>query len=413
MPGDGKGPTEVEVSMAGDPGDHDRFLRSGDESGTAPEDRGFRPDIEGLRAVAVLLVVFFHVGFSALRGGFVGVDVFFVISGFVITGLLLRERNATDRTQLLAFYGRRARRILPAALLVIAVSLVATDLLVGGNSTVLAASDSRWTALFVGNFHFSHVIPNVLVSRPAPLLQFWSLAVEEQFYLVYPAFFAVLAACSRRRSLRQTLALGLTGVVVISFIASVVDTKPVQLASYYSPFTRAWELALGGLVAVSATQLEKIPSVIAAVLTWAGIVGIAVSAISFTVLTTYPGYAAALPVMSTVLVIAGGTAVPRWGAELMLRLLPLRWVGRWSYSWYLWHWPILVIAAERAHTTVLGSSVAKNSALVAFALLVAAVSYSLIENPIRHSLLLARSPGISILGGGVLVVACVALTFAF
>ena len=132
--------------------------------------------------MAILLVVLFHVGIPQMSGGYVGVDVFFVISGFVITGLLLREQRTTSSTCLLSFYARRARRILPAALLVIVVSLVASTVLVSADYATLVASDARWTAVFLGNFHFAQVYPNYLVNRPqSPLQQYWSLAVEEQF----------------------------------------------------------------------------------------------------------------------------------------------------------------------------------------------------------------------------------------
>jgi peptidoglycan/LPS O-acetylase OafA/YrhL len=183
---------------------------STDESGTAPGDRRFRPDIEGLRAVAVLLVVFYHAGFNGLRGGYVGVDVFFVISGFVITGVLLRERQTSSRTSLLHFYGRRARRIIPAATVVIVVTVIATYAALGvvfGNQT---AVDARWTAVFLANFHFASEGTNYLTAQlpPSPLLNFWSLAVEEQFYLFYPAFFLVIAGLRTRWSLQVRLAVG-------------------------------------------------------------------------------------------------------------------------------------------------------------------------------------------------------------
>src|SRR3974390_1548039 len=154
----------------------ERFLATGDESGTAPSDRRFRPDVEGLRAVAVLLVVFYHAGLSWLSGGFVGVDVFFFISGFVITGVLLRERVSTGRISILGFYGRRARRIIPAAtLVIIAASVLAYAVLgvVYGDQT---ATDARWASIFLANFHFSTIGTNYLTASqpPSPLQNFWS-----------------------------------------------------------------------------------------------------------------------------------------------------------------------------------------------------------------------------------------------
>ena len=190
----------------------DHLLDARDEPGTAPGDRRFRPDVEGLRAVAIVLVVLYHASLNALSGGYVGVDVFFVISGFVITGVLLRERSSSNRTSFLSFYGRRSRRIIPAATLVIVVTVIATYGVLGalyGNPTAI---DARWTAVFLANFHFTATGTNYLTAQepPSPLLNFWSLAVEEQFYLVYPAFFAVLALLRTRMSLRVKLAVGLT-----------------------------------------------------------------------------------------------------------------------------------------------------------------------------------------------------------
>ena len=173
----------------------DRFLRSGDESGTAPGDRRFRPDVEGLRAVAVLLVVLYHADVPGISGGFVGVDVFFVISGFVITGLLLRERQSTDRTSILHFYARRCRRILPAATLVILAAVALSYLVLGVVTGANTAGDGRWAAIFLANFHFESIGTNYLLALrpPSPLQNFWSLSVEEQFYIVYPTAFLLVA----------------------------------------------------------------------------------------------------------------------------------------------------------------------------------------------------------------------------
>ena len=174
----------------------ERFLPSGDEAGTAPGDRPFRPDVEGLRAVAVLLVVLYHSGISFLGGGFIGVDVFFVISGFVITGVLLRERETSGRNALLAFYGRRCRRIIPAASLVIVATVALTYGLVGSSSGGRVAGDGRWASVFLANFHFAAAGTDYLVAHlpPSPLQNFWSLGVEEQFYVVFPTLFLVLAS---------------------------------------------------------------------------------------------------------------------------------------------------------------------------------------------------------------------------
>lgn len=200
-----------------------------------------------MRGIAVLLVVLFHIGIPVFLGGFVGVDVFFVISGFVITGLLLREREVEGHVTFAHFYARRVRRLLPAAVLVIVASLAATRFLVGRHAAILDASDSRWSVAFLANFHFARVTPNILVNRPSPIGQYWSLAVEEQFYLLYPAFFALLLWLGTRSVPRLRLAIGLTLVFLGSLCYSIVVSAPGLTAPYVSLGARAWQLALASI----------------------------------------------------------------------------------------------------------------------------------------------------------------------
>jgi peptidoglycan/LPS O-acetylase OafA/YrhL len=362
----------------------ERFLTSGDEAGTAPGDRRFRPDVEGLRAVAVLLVVLFHAGIPGLNGGFVGVDVFFVISGFVITGVLLRERASDHRTSILGFYGRRCRRIIPAATLVIVVTVVAGYAVLGVLAGDRTAVDGKWAAVFLANFHFASIGTNYLTATqpPSPLQNFWSLAVEEQFYLVYPTLFLLAAWVPVRLAFRSRLVIGLTVVIGASFTLSVIQTSTNATVAYFSPFTRAWELALGALVAVATPRLVRLSHRSAAPLTWIGLGCVVVAAATFNVGTPYPGWYVALPVIGTALVIAGGTAAPLGGAEALLRTAPFRQIGRLSYSLYLWHWPILILAAEAAGKSTLPLPQAMGWLVVA--LLAAVVTYHFVENPIRH-----------------------------
>jgi peptidoglycan/LPS O-acetylase OafA/YrhL len=385
-----------------------RFLDSGDEAGTAPGDRKFRPDVEGLRAVAVLLVVLYHADIPWLTGGFVGVDVFFVLSGFVITGLLLRERATSGTTKLLNFYGRRSRRILPAATLVIMLTVLAAYHWLGfltGDDTVVVG---RTASLFYANFHFISTGTNYLGSQapPSALQNFWSLSVEEQFYVLYPTLFIVTALAWSRVNLRLKLTIVLTVSIVASFIWSIVQTSSNGTAAYFSPFTRAWELALGGLVAVASLQLAKLPRSVALAMTWIGLGGILLAGFAYSATTTYPGSAVALPVISTALVVAGGTAAPRLGAEWILRLPPFRWLGKLSYSLYLWHWPILIIAAQYAGHPL---SVKDNLGWVLLALAFSIVSYFVVENPLRHWKYLSRSGIRSLCLGALLIGASLGL----
>jgi peptidoglycan/LPS O-acetylase OafA/YrhL len=360
------------------------LLDSGEEAGTAPSDRRFRPDVEGLRAVAILLVVLYHAGVPRLTGGYVGVDVFFVISGFVITGLLLRERKGTGGTSILDFYARRCRRILPAATLVILITVLFAYVVLGVVSGNSAADDGRWAAAFLSNFHFEAMGTNYFSASlpPSPLQNYWSLSVEEQFYVVYPTLFLVVAGVRGRLSLRARLCIVLGIVIAASYWLSIAQTASNPAAAYFSPFARAWELALGALVAVGTTWLKQVPRQVAAFLSWAGLAAIVVAAFAFNAQTAYPGSLVAIPVVGAALIIAGGAATPRSGAESLLGLHPFQWMGRRSYSLYLWHWPILIIAAERVDKSSL--PLGQNLLLVLLALALSVVSYAIVENPIRH-----------------------------
>jgi peptidoglycan/LPS O-acetylase OafA/YrhL len=361
-----------------------RYLSSGREAGTAPGDRRFRPDVQGLRAVAVVLVVLFHAGLGGIGGGYVGVDVFFVISGFVITGVLLRERASSGGTSILAFYGRRCRRIIPAATLVILVTVALAYAVLGVVSGDQTAVDGRWAAVFLANFHFASEGTNYLsAQQPPSLLQnFWSLAVEEQFYLVYPTVFLLLAAVRSRISLHARLAIGLMVVIVVSFTWSVIQTASDPTVAFFSPATRAWELALGALVAVGTRWLLRVPPVLASAMTWVGLAAIGVAAATYTANTPYPGWLVAVPVVGTALVIAGGLTTPRWAAESLLGLPPFQWLGTVSYSLYLWHWPILILAADAAGKMSLPFH--QNVVWLVVALAASVATYLLIENPFRR-----------------------------
>ena len=363
----------------------ERFQASGDEAGTAPEDRRFRPDVQGLRAVAVTLVLLFHAHVPGLGGGYVGVDVFFVISGFVITGVLLRERAATGATSIRGFYARRVRRIIPAATLVIIVAVVASYVVLGPVAGSQSAGDARWASFFLINVHFASTGTNYLASQvpPSVLQNYWSLAVEEQFYLVYPALFLAVAALSLRASLRRRLAVVLTALGALSLAVSVLQTASNPTAAYFSPLTRAWELALGCLVAIATTSLRRLPAAMAATLSWLGLGLIVVAAVFYSSSTPYPGFAAVLPAGGAALVIAGGVVSTSTGAERFLGLRLCQGVGLISYSLYLWHWPILTIAAEHSTNGTLSVWRALGWELVS--VLLALATYKWLENPIRHS----------------------------
>jgi peptidoglycan/LPS O-acetylase OafA/YrhL len=372
------------MTASGPPLTDERFLVSGDEAGTAPIDRRFRPDVEGLRAVAVLLVVFYHANVPRLTGGYVGVDVFFVISGFVITGVLLRERSSTGGNSMLGFYARRVRRIFPAATAVILTTVFCCYVLLGFVSGNNVADDGRWAAVFLSNFHFAAIGTNYLSAArpPSPLQNYWTLSVEEQFYVVFPTIFLLVAGIRSRGSLRVRMSVVLGIIIVGSYSLSIVQTASNPTAAYFSPFTRAWELGLGALVAVATSWLKGVPQIMAWVMSWAGLFAIVGAAFIFGPQTAYPGSLVAIPVVGAAMIIAGGVALRGSGAELLLGRRPLQWFGARSYSLYLWHWPILIIAAERVGKSSL--PVGQNLLLILLAVALSAISYAFIENPIRH-----------------------------
>jgi peptidoglycan/LPS O-acetylase OafA/YrhL len=352
-----------------------------------------RGDIQGLRALAVLLVAFGHAGLGFLPGGFVGVDVFFVLSGFLITGLLISEAQANGSISLGAFYRRRARRILPAAVLTLLVTEAAAFFLLNFVRAKEAMWDSIFAAVFLANFRFAEQETDYFAQAqpPSPLLHLWSLGVEEQFYLVWPALISVVllgaAALRGGRSIRRTdlrvLLLVLAVAGCASLVWSVHRTATLPPVAYFSPFTRAWELVLGAGLAVGATTLGRVRRGWKLAAGWSGLLAIGASAVLFSSETPFPGSAALLPTVGAALVICAGMTDthPRAAAARLLDRAPLRFVGDRSYAFYLWHWPVLIIAQQ-----YLGYEppLAVNLALLSGAFLLSIASYALVENPLRR-----------------------------
>ena len=338
----------------------DSSSRSGRRGGgSGGERRQFRPDVEGLRAVAIVLVVLYHAHARLAPGGYVGVDVFFVISGFLITGQLVRELQTAGRISFLAFYARRARRIMPAAMLTLIVTAVASALLLNPLAATRALDDVLPAIYFGANVHFAAQGADYFNAglSPSPIQNFWSLAVEEQFYIVWPLLLFVSSLIwlrVRRRSRRERAHRPVIGAVTvvlailaaISLMASIQETATSPSWAYFSIVTRAWELAVGAIVALALPLVARLDRRLAIPLSWAGLSCIALAAALFSDTTSYPGDSALLPVLGTAAVICGGSALAsrRLGAEALLGTPPFQRVGAWSYSWYLWHWPALVLA---------------------------------------------------------------------
>ena len=302
----------------------------------------FRPDLEGLRAVAVLLVLLYHAGVPGFGGGFVGVDVFFVLSGFLITSLLLRELHSTGTLSIAGFYARRARRLLPAAGLVLIVTLVGSVVFLSPLRIPTVSADIGAAGLYVSNFRFAAQANDYFAAggTPSPVLHYWSLSVEEQFYIVWPGLLLLLYRWGR-----SWIGIAVGVIVVASFGLSLVLTGVNQPVAFYLLPTRAWQLGVGALLSLAALRFTRINPALGATLTLLGVVAAAAASLAFSDRTPFPGMAAALPVAAAALVIvggmpSGGTVASRW-----LAVRPVRYLGTISYSVYLWHWPLLVLAA--------------------------------------------------------------------
>ena len=336
----------------------------------AAEHPGHRRDIQGLRAVAVLLVVLGHAGVPGLDGGYVGVDVFFVISGFLITGLLLREHRGTGRIALARFYARRAARLLPAATLVTVVTLAAAWWWLPPARVPGHGWDALAAAGYAVNVRLAAVATDYFAAQAAsPFQHFWSLAVEEQFYLLWPLL--LLAVVVRRGGRWVTAALA---VVSLAFGAwQLTQSAPW---AYFGLPGRAWELLAGALLALFAVRVPRPVG-------WLGLAAIAAAAVGYDGTTPFPGVAALVPVLGAAAVIAAGGPA-RW-----LENAPMQWLGRLSYGWYLWHWPLLVVVPAALGRDV---GTAGRLGLCAAGLLLALATYHWLENPVRHARAVTRHP---------------------
>ncbi len=360
-----------------------------DEAGS----RGFRPDIEGLRAVAIVTVLLCHAGVPFLAGGYVGVDVFFVISGFLITRLLLGEMEKRDTVSLRGFYARRAKRLLPLSALLLAVVGVLSIAIFSPLRATETSGDIISSALYVANWHFAAQSVDYFAQglEPSPVLHLWSLAIEEQFYLVWPGLMLAVTWWFRRRGRKVRPVLFLTVILVFaaSLTAGILLTDQTPAAAYFSTFGRAWELALGAMLAL--LGVVKLPRHAAAAIGWLGLGAIVYASLAFDAATPFPGVAALVPTLGAAALILAGTSIyaravgaPAW----LLSLPPVRHVGRVSYSWYLWHWPFLIFAAALFGPL----SVAAGLAVVALAWVPSVASHWLIEDPVRRAGSLARLP---------------------
>lgn len=363
----------------------------GTHSGEAPRralrpTQGVRTDIQALRALAVVAVLLYHLWPDRLTGGYVGVDVFFAISGFLITSHLLREFEATGTVRVAHFWAARARRLLPASLLVLLLTVIGIVLFVPVGLWERFLTEVGASAVYMQNWFLAALSIDYLgaTADPSPVQHFWTLSVEEQFYFGLPLLVLLVALISRVTSQprRRVLFIAIALVTAASFAHSLALT-PVSGTAYFSTATRAWEFGLGALVAFLPVLTWR-----RSLLTAAGVAGIVTSVVMFTSGTPFPGFAALLP--------AGGTALVLWsGRDTFLTRLgavkPVAMVGRTSYAIYLWHWPILVLVP---YATGAPATALQKAMIIVVTVTLAWLSTRFWEDPMRHSprLLGARRP---------------------
>lgn len=379
--------------------------------------QGKRLDIQGLRAIAVALVVAFHLWPKHLPGGYVGVDVFFVISGFLITGHLLGEVQRTGTVRLTQFWARRIRRLLPAAFTVLCASLVAALVFVPKSLLQQTLKEIGASAVYMQNWVLAGSSVDYLAADNEPTLaqHFWSLSVEEQFYLAWPVIIllAVWVASKIRRTdemNRKAIGIALATVFAVSFAYSVYETARSQPSAYFNTLTRAWEFAGGGLLALlpawaANVNRPRLDSALRQIAGWGGLALILFAALEFSN-AQFPGYIALIPVVGSMLVLVAGEGEARWTPGWVARFRPIQIVGDTSYAIYLWHWPLIVLLPY-----LLGHELtfASKLGVLAITMVLAVATKYAIEDPVRRAGNLAKQrwPAYVFMSAGILVLTSV------
>ncbi len=351
----------------------------------------FRPDIEGLRALAVLLVIASHADLPFLQGGFVGVDVFFILSGYLITSLLTQEISSSGRVNFARFFARRARRLLPAAITMVLVVCGAEAIVMNPLTQFNTLKSALATVLYCSNLYFAHLQLQYFFQHTAatnPLLHTWSLAVEEQFYLIWPVLLLLLARTIK--SVRNR-SIALAVISLASFVLCVRLTATNPILAFFGTPARVWEFGAGGLLVFMPEQWLRQNR---RLWSWLGGIGIIVLTAGAELIqaSMFPGYVAVVPVVGTLLLLSAGVGAPESLAPRLLRTRPAQVIGRLSYSLYLWHWPVLVIGRQ----LIPKSSVPIRLGWIVVAGILAAVTYVAIENPIRFQPFLIARPGLTL-----------------
>lgn len=351
----------------------------------------YRKDIQGLRALAILLVIAAHAKIPGLEGGFIGVDVFFVISGYLITGLLVKELTCDGKISFLQFYARRLKRLLPALALVIVVTALFAYRLLPSTEQLPQTTSAAAAIFWVSNIQFAFQDLDYFGSQADQniYLHTWSLGVEEQFYLVWPLALAfTFWAAKSRISARIALVTALSIIGVVSFIACIVQTLQDAKLAFYLPLFRAWQFCAGGLVFLLADKIGSNRN-ISKVTYISGFLLIIGSAIFMKGSMPYPGFLAAIPTLGTALLIIGGTGGPKSVTSKLLENPIAQKIGDISYSWYLWHWPVLILGG-----LLFPLDSPKNQLLlITLSWSLAIVTYQLFEKPIRSNIKIEKFYG--------------------
>ena len=362
---------------------------------------GFRTDIEGLRGISVLLVVLFHLEISVFSGGFVGVDVFFVISGYLLTSLFFKEIERKEFVNIFAFFSRRVRRLLPASVLTVFGTVLIGWLALSPFALEELIKDAFAASTYSMDFRLVHQATDYLGSQSSPSIfqHYWSLAVEEQFYLIWPFVFAGLA---KLKISREQIGILMGILITISFGFSVIQTEQNEIWAFFMLPTRAWEMALGALIACYKDQILLLNEKLIEILSFIGLASILIPCVLYDDFTLYPSWRAAFPVIGTALIIScAGSTISK-----ILSFKVFTSIGKYSYGWYLWHWPLICLAKRYyfQQNDLLVSSIAS---VVAF--FMAVISYKVIEKPIRELKVFSTRPkkgvvlGIFLTGLSVLV----------
>ncbi|MGP6177012.1 acyltransferase family protein [Microbacterium sp. A196] len=372
----------------------------------------FIPHVQGLRAIAVLFVVLYHFWPGRLSGGYVGVDIFFVISGFLITGHLARELSSTGRVNLGQFWARRARRLLPASLLVLLFCAIVSALPFLTPTSALPAEMREIIAatFYVENWYlaFNSADYLALAGDPTTVQHYWSLSLEEQFYVIWPLLMLLAAWVAVkwfRGSRLRAAAIAIGIVSVASFIFCVVYTMTDPAPAYFVTFGRMWQFGVGALIAL-VPRLRVSNAALSFLLGWAGILVLLYTAVSFGRETVFPGYMALLPTLGAAAIIAASNTERWWYPTRLLSIRPMRFTGDISYSLYLWHWPLIVIAPS---VPFWGLTIYHRVALLCICFILAWLTKKFVEDPMRAwKPLTSRRPRVTLwasLGAMVLVAA--------